>query len=212
MTNMATRKAVVLGILAAALGSGCATIPYGPSINVMPSDGKSLADFESDTITCRHFAERQTGGLTPTNAATTSGAQSAIVGTALGAAAGAAFGGGEGAAIGAGAGLLGGSMAGAGIGAASASEVQYRYDNAYAQCMKAQGNRVPHAAPAVAAAELPPAPEPYYPPPPPPPVAYYPPPPPPVAYYPAPPPYYFGAYVYDGPHGRHCGHHHPYWY
>jgi hypothetical protein len=201
---MATRKSLVLAIVAAAFSSACATIPYGPGISVMPADGKSLADFEADTITCRRFAERQTGGMTPTNAATSSAAQSAVVGTALGAAAGAAFDGGEGAAIGAGTGLLAGSMLGAGIGNASAGEVQYRYDNAYAQCMAAQGNRVPHPEPAVAAA---PQPEPYYPPP-----ARE---------------YVVERYVYEQPvyvepyypyghghyhHHRRCHHHHGYWY
>jgi hypothetical protein len=154
---MATRNLFLLAV-AAALCSGCATIPYGPSIPVMPAKGKTLATFESDVITCRRFAERQTG-ISPTDAGASAAAKSAVVGTALGAAAGAAFDGGEGAAVGAGAGLLAGSLAGAGMAGASANEIQYRYDNAYAQCMKAQGNRVAPPDRDVAAA----APPPYYP-------------------------------------------------
>jgi len=45
--------------------------------------------------------------------------------------------------VGAGTGLAFGTMAGVGEGERSAYGAQRRYDNAYQQCMYAQGNRVP---------------------------------------------------------------------
>ena len=168
----------------------------------MPGRGKTLAEFQNDDYVCRQFANGQVSGVTPTDAAASSGVKSAVVGTAIGAAAGAAFDGGEGAAIGAGTGLLAGSAIGAGVAGMSASEVQYRYDNAYAQCMSTQGNRLPRrVAKSLHCRRRPrrlrPAYGPAYP----------------------PPPYYEEVYVYEGPvyypepyHQHHHHHHHGHWY
>jgi hypothetical protein len=87
--------------------------------------------------------------VAPGQAAAQSGVASAAVGTGLGAAVGALAGAaagapGLGAAAGAGAGLLLGSAAGANAAQASAANVQRGYDIAYAQCMAAAGESVPH--------------------------------------------------------------------
>jgi hypothetical protein len=121
----------------------CTTLPTGPSMLVMPGSGKSFDQFRGDDAMCRQYALDQIGGTTPNQAAVNSGVSSAAVGTVLGAAAGAAIDGGHGAAVGAGTGMVFGGLAGTGAGQASAYGAQRSYDNAYIQCMYAQGHRVP---------------------------------------------------------------------
>jgi outer membrane lipoprotein SlyB len=126
---------------------GCATIPPGPSVMVLPGIGKSFDAFQADDSVCRQWAQNQTEW----NANKTVNedlAGGTIAGGALGAAAGALIGAasgnvGPGAAIGAGAGLLGGAALGSGQGYGAGREVQRRYDNSYQQCMYLKGNQVP---------------------------------------------------------------------
>ena len=94
--------------------TGCASLPNGPSVMVLPGTGLSFEQFRNDDAICQQYAFFQVGGTTANQAAMKSGVTSAIVGTALGVAAGAAIGGGSGAAIGAGSGLVAGSMVGTG--------------------------------------------------------------------------------------------------
>jgi outer membrane lipoprotein SlyB len=152
--------------------SGCATIPPGPSILVMPGGGKSFESFQADDATCRSWAQNQTGWQA-NETVNQNLAGGAIAGGALGAAAGALIGAasgsaGPGAAIGAGAGLLAGSALAYNQAYGSGWEVQRRYDNAYQQCMYAKGNQIP-----AVAQERPRRSR--YVPPPPAPSAYYPP-------------------------------------
>jgi hypothetical protein len=123
--------------------SGCASVPNGPNVMVLPRTGVPFNQFRNDDVICQQYASFQVGGTTPNQAAIQSGATSAVVGTALGAAAGAAIGGGSGAAIGAGSGLVAGSLVGTGIAGSSIDEVQQRFDIAYIQCMYAKGHQVP---------------------------------------------------------------------
>jgi len=128
--------------------SGCVSVPTGPSVMSLPGTGKSFEQFRIDDTLCRQFAYEQAGGLTAQQAGQNAAVSSAIIGTVLGAAAGGAIGSvtgdfGAGAAIGAGTGLLVGSAAGSGYAASSYYEAQWRYDNAYIQCMYAKGNKVP---------------------------------------------------------------------
>lgn len=123
--------------------SGCATMPTGPSVVVLPGSRANFEDFRADDYDCRNFALRQIGGETPEQAATGSAVQGAAVGAGVGAAAGAAFGGGEGAAIGAGTGLLAGTLFGSEAANRTYSGTQYSYDANYIQCMYAKGHRVP---------------------------------------------------------------------
>ena len=124
-----------------ALGA-CVSMPYGPSVLVLPGTGMSFEQFRRDEDQCRQFAANQIGQSVDT-AATDAGVRSAVVGTVIGAIAGAAINGRHGAGVGAGTGLIVGSMAGAGTAQVSGYEAQRRYDNAYVQCMYAQGHRVP---------------------------------------------------------------------
>jgi len=127
--------------------AGCATMPEGPSVRVMPAPGKSFEQFQQDDAVCRMWAERQIG-MRPEEHANQSTATGAVAGTVVGGGVGAALGAvagnaGAGAAIGAGSGLLFGTAAGASSGEASGYEAQRRYDNTYVQCMYAKGNQVP---------------------------------------------------------------------
>ena len=169
MARLQRRVAPVAFIL---LGA-CATVPSGPGILVLPGSTKSFDAFRADDAVCRQFAHGQIGGTTPSQAATNAGVSGAVVGTALGAAAGAAIAGSSGAGVGAGIGLLTGTAVGAGYGYDSWWVLQQRYDNAYLQCMYANGNKVPVSraflqSPQQATAPRPTAPPPGYPPPPPP--------------------------------------------
>ena len=144
-----SRYVALAGMLALA---GCAVgVPPGPSVAVMPGQGKDLAAFQQDDATCRQYALQANGYASPTDVANQSVANSAVLGTVLGAAAGAAIGAAAGnpaagAAIGAGSGLVLGTASGAGAGQYAAGSVQYAYDVSYMQCMATRGNSVPQAA------------------------------------------------------------------
>jgi len=136
-------------VLVGALLSGCATIPQGPSVMVLPGSSKSFEQFQADDAVCRQWASQQVG-TTAQKSATESTVSGAVIGTLVGAAAGAALGAaagnpGVGAAAGAGVGLLGGTAVGASRADASGGSVQRRYDMSYTQCMYAKGNQVPAA-------------------------------------------------------------------
>jgi hypothetical protein len=186
-------RRVIVPIAAAALVTGCATIPAGPSVMVLPGGGKTFEQFQADDALCRQWASQQTG-TTSGRSARESTVSGAAIGTALGAAAGAAIGAaagspGTGAAVGAGTGLLGGTAVGASRAEAASTSVQRRYDVTYMQCMYARGNQIPVARGSHAYTSPPaaaPAVQPAIPPPPPAPPVNIPPPPPGTP--PAPPP------------------------
>jgi outer membrane lipoprotein SlyB len=125
--------------------SGCATLPTGPSVKVLPAQGKSFDTFRSEDATCRQWAEQ---GRPAQETYDQNVATGAVAGTAVGAGLGAALGSasghaGAGALIGAAGGLLIGSAAGSDSGQVYGREAQRRYDNAYIQCMYSYGNQVP---------------------------------------------------------------------
>ena len=123
--------------------SGCANMPSGPGVMVLPGAGMSFDRFSNDNAACQQFALAQVGGTSANQAGINSGVASAAVGTAIGAAYGAAVGGGKGAAIGAGTGLLAGGLVGTGTASSSMEINQQRYDAAFVQCMYAKGHQVP---------------------------------------------------------------------
>jgi hypothetical protein len=122
--------------------AGCATVPQGPDVAVMPGVGKSFEQFAADERICRAYAD-QSIGTHVTDAGTNNVVSGAAVGTVVGAAAGALLGGDNGAASGAGAGLLMGTAIGAGNAGGVQYDAQRRYDIAYQQCMYAKGNQIP---------------------------------------------------------------------
>ena len=132
-----------LAAIAAAALAGCVTVPSGPSVMVLPGDGRSFDQFRYDEGDCRNYAYSQVGGATAGQAQADSVARSAILGTLLGAAVGVAIGdSGRAAATGAGVGLAMGAAAGSGAAQNSAYGTQRRYDMAYQQCMYSKGHRI----------------------------------------------------------------------
>ena len=129
--------------LAAALVAGCATIPDGPGVMVLPGSTKTFDQFRADDGECRQYASAQIGGKTAQQAVNESAAKSAAIGTAVGAAAGGLMAGNAGAGVGAGIGLAGGALVGSDAGNASGRSMQSRYDFAYQQCMYAKGHQIP---------------------------------------------------------------------
>lgn len=144
MLRHALKFLMMLLLLAA---TGCATLPTGPSVRVLPAPGKPFDQFMAEDATCRQWAERGLG-QNPREIANRNAVSGATVGTMIGAGAGALLGAasgnaGAGAAIGAGSGLLLGTASGAGSGQAYGYEAQRRYDTSYIQCMYSYGNQVP---------------------------------------------------------------------
>jgi len=172
--------------LAAAALSGCATMPTGPSVMVLPAPGKPFEVFQSEDLACRNWAAAQSGQQ-PAETVNQNLAGGAAVGTLVGAGLGAVIGAasghaGGGAAIGAASGLIGGAAMASGPAYGAGWEVQRRYDIAYQQCMYSKGNAIPGVVQASPRAHL-------VPPPPPPGNAAGPSAPPPPAASPPPPPY-----------------------
>jgi hypothetical protein len=137
----------IISSLAILTLAGCATLPTGPSVRVLPGDSKTFEQFQADDAVCRQWAA-QSVGITAEGTINKNIAGSATVGTFLGAAAGALIGAAAGdpaagAAVGAGSGLLLGTASGASAGQVYGGEAQRMYDNTYVQCMYAKGNLVP---------------------------------------------------------------------
>jgi outer membrane lipoprotein SlyB len=173
---MKVKVMILLFVLPIAAG-GCATVPRGPSVKVLPGSGKTFEQFQADDAMCRQWADQHTA-KSPQEVASQNTVTGAAVGTAAGALLGAVIGSasghaGTGAAIGAGSGLLLGTSAGASSGQEYVMESQRRYDIAYQQCMYAKGNQIPSMEPGPPAPVAQAAP----PPPPPPPVVVSSPPP-----------------------------------
>jgi hypothetical protein len=134
-------------LLLAALSTGCATVPVGPSIAIMPGIGKSFEQFVAEDRACRAYAD-QSVGIDVNDAGVGNVVAGAAVGTAIGAAAGALLSGGHnGTAAGAGMGLIVGTAEGAGAAGMAQRDTQRRYDIAYEQCMYAKGNQLPPSSP-----------------------------------------------------------------
>lgn len=134
-------------ILAVIMVSGCATMPPGPSVTVMPPPGKPFEVFQMDDSACRQWAETQSRWRA-NETVNENLASGAAIGTLLGAGLGAAIGSasghvGAGAAIGAAGGMAVGAAGASEPARAAGYEVQRRYDIAYQQCMYSKGNQVP---------------------------------------------------------------------
>ncbi len=134
---------VISVLTVTALVASCVSVPNGPSNMALPGTGKDFDQFRMDDASCRGYAQDQTGGITANQASNNGFVQSAVVGTVLGALVGAATGRGRGVGAGAATGLFVGSVVGANSANASSYSTQHRYDNAYTQCMYANGHRVP---------------------------------------------------------------------
>ncbi|ONC30083.1 hypothetical protein AQ915_20740 [Burkholderia pseudomallei] len=137
--------ATALSLAAIAALSGCAIAPTGPSVMVLPGQGKNFDQFKTDDAQCRAWAMESIGGPAAGSSAAGKSLVPAGIGAALGAAVGAAFSNGSarGTAMGAGAGLLAGGAMSANSANAAGQSLQQRYDQAYMQCMYANGEKIP---------------------------------------------------------------------
>jgi hypothetical protein len=141
-------KQGLLVLLGLVLLGGCATMPTGPTVMVLPGPGKPFEVFQADEFNCRQWAQQQIGGTSPSQTANQNLATGAVVGTAVGAGLGVAIGAatgnaGAGAAIGGATGLLGGMSMAGGPAYDSQWTLQRQYDMAYQQCHYAKGNQIP---------------------------------------------------------------------
>jgi hypothetical protein len=142
------RSALSIGLVSTLALAGCAVAPpSSPSVMALPAQGKPLATFQQEDMSCRQYASQMSGGPGAAQSASNGAVGSAVLGTALGAGAGAALGSagaamGAGAAIGGAMGLLAGSAIGSGQAQASGANLQQRYDTAYTQCMYSHGDSV----------------------------------------------------------------------
>jgi hypothetical protein len=164
---MELKRDLVLCFSLVVLG-GCATMPAGPSVMVLPEPGKPFEAFQSDDAVCRQWAMQQIQ-VPPNQVVNQNLAGGAAIGTIMGAGLGAAIGAASGnaasgAAIGAGSGLVTGTAVASGPAYAAGWDAQRRYDNAYQQCMYAKGNQIPglKASPPKRGRWIPPPPPPGY--------------------------------------------------
>ena len=136
-------RVVVTTISVLASLTACVSAPTGPTIAVMPREGKPFEVFQQEDQVCRQFAANAVKDTS--DAAFKEGVTSAALAAALGAAAGAVIGGGShtGVGTGAGVGLLGGSAIGAMNASGKQNQAQTQYNIAYQQCMYSKGNQVP---------------------------------------------------------------------
>lgn len=137
---MKTMTRVALGLGVAASIAGCAQIPAGPTVQVLPGANKPFEKFQEDQILCKAYAHDQVAGQSDT--ANERALAGTLIGAALGAGVGAATGGGHGAGVGAAVGGLGGTAIGAMSSDTTGKSIQDQYNNAYSQCMYAKGNQV----------------------------------------------------------------------
>jgi hypothetical protein len=131
----------IAGGAAAALLSGCVSMPVGPTVAAMPPPNKPFELFVQDDQFCRHWASASIGS--GRDAAANRLAASAVTGAAIGAIAGALAGDHHGAGTGAAVGTVVGSGVGAEQASATGWTAQRNYDVAYQQCMYAKGNVIP---------------------------------------------------------------------
>jgi hypothetical protein len=141
------RIMILLVLLSLLMIGGCATVPTGPSVMVLPSTDKPFEVFQAEDAACRQWAAQQIG-LSPQQMVEKNTVSGAVVGTIIGAGLGAAIGSttgdaGAGAAIGGASGLVLGTASGAESARVYGWEAQRRYDIAYMQCMYSKGNQIP---------------------------------------------------------------------
>jgi hypothetical protein len=144
---------LTLGAGAVCMLAGCAVVPPSyPTVTALPAHGKSIDTFRQEDYACRTYAAKIVDPVAQSRSTARSGAAAPVLGTAGGAAAGALIGAGAGnagagAAIGAGVGLLLGASAGGAQHRQTEAALQRQYDDAYAQCITAKGDRIVTAAP-----------------------------------------------------------------
>ncbi len=134
-------KLAAFGLASLVFLDGCVQTPLGPTVQVLPAQGKPFEVFTQDQAACTQYASAQVQGQAERANQTAVGG--AVLGTVLGAGLGAAVGRGYGAGVGAASGAVIGTGIGAGGSAQAQGGIQYQYNNAYVQCMVSKGNVLP---------------------------------------------------------------------
>ena len=88
MEDRMQRALIIPGFLMLLALSGCATLPTGPSVMVLPAPGKPFEVFQSEDAACRRYAEQRVG-MAPQDNYNQNAVSGAAVGTVLGAGVGA---------------------------------------------------------------------------------------------------------------------------
>lgn len=122
--------------------AGCAEMPVGPTVTVMPGANKPFDVFVQEDQLCRSWASHSIG-IPGHEAAAARLLASTLAGATIGALAGAAVGDHRTAGAGAAMGSVIGATAGASRSGFIVANQQRRYDIAYQQCMYSKGNLVP---------------------------------------------------------------------
>ena len=77
-TRLSATFAGIAGVVA--LGACAVVPPPGPTVMALPGQGKSFPAFQQDDVTCRGYAEQQTGYQQPGQAGTNAAVGSAVLG------------------------------------------------------------------------------------------------------------------------------------
>jgi hypothetical protein len=142
MVTTNTRGGAAVAALSTAMAlAGCAQMPIGPTVAVMPGANKPFEVFTQDDALCRGWAAHSIG-VPGNEAAADRMLASTVTGAAIGALAGAAMGDHRSAGAGAAMGTVIGASVGSNQSAYAAGNAQRRYDIAYQQCMYSKGNLV----------------------------------------------------------------------
>lgn len=137
-------RSMLLPIIMAIGLAGCASIPTGPTVMVLPGLDRTLEQFRRDDLFCRQWSAEQVGPATASEQVPAAPAAGMVGVAGTGAAIGATVDNSSAeAVVGAGNGLVGGTAVGLDASRAEVGSVQWRYDVAYEQCMYAKGHRIP---------------------------------------------------------------------
>lgn len=143
-------NAVLYRVLPVLVMAGCAQVPIGPTVQVMPGSGKSYAVFQADQSSCTLAAQQRTRGHVD---ASNNRAAGVIAASALaGAATSYAYG--ERASVGAAEGGATGAVIAGEMGANDQYSIQRLFDMTYGQCMFARGHQVEGYGPVAASARV----------------------------------------------------------
>lgn len=142
-TGPTYRQALIVVLCATLLWMvGCAEMPTGPTVAVMPAPNKPFEVFMQEEQLCRDWAAHSIG-QPGHDAAAQRLLSSTAAGLAIGTLVGAAAGGHRNVEAGAAMGTVMGAATGTSQSSQTAWSAQRRYDIAYQQCMYSKGNMVP---------------------------------------------------------------------
>ncbi|MDR3325822.1 MAG: glycine zipper family protein [Rhodospirillaceae bacterium] len=149
---MSHKLKVAIGLSSLIILNGCTHTAILPTVQVLPTNGKSFELFAQEDEYCRQYTNKSLEVVV--DEVNKQVVTDALITTALGTGLGAAIGGNaKGAATGAATGAAVGTIAGAGSRSKNQKSIQEQFNNIYSACMYAKGNQI--AQPAVNAVQSP---------------------------------------------------------